>query len=278
MMFSIPSVIGEGFKAARGYADAYKAQAAGFVGANLAFAAIGASGLIHLPLPVWLGGLLITWGLGVLLTLVLAPCWTALYRFAVLGDRSRGYRMIDVRTRRVAGTMVAMAFISLLGAIPFALALDVLPHMATRRLVGLGAVGFAALVKYGAFWLNARLGIAPAMAAAGTKPAAMDTSFAYTRWASFPMLIALLLVYLPVLVISGAFVWVDNTFAFHPGSLRAVLMVSANVLVSTILITVTDIVWGGVSGRIAVALVKAQRARAAEARRRAKTGVDDDDD
>ena len=277
-MFPIFGIIGEGLKAGFGFARAYPWHVVAIYGVSLTMACIGASGIIRLPLPLWLSGLLITWLLTVFTALILAPVWTALYRFAVLGDRSRSIREFDRRTLRVAMVMLVLAFVSLLGAVPFALGLDILPLIGARRLVFFGAITFAALVKLGGFWLNARLAIAPAMAAAGAKPQALDTSFAYTRWASIPVLATFFVIYVPHLTISAALIAMPSMLDIRPGSPPAIGLFAVNILLSTVLSATTDLVWGGVIGRLAVKLVKVQRARAAEAARRARDGRDDDDD
>jgi hypothetical protein len=277
MIFPVLATIAEGLTAAWTFLRHYRWQSLGLFVAYLASGALGASGVVHFPLPTWLSGMLSTWLLSLLVTVVLAPVWTALFRFAVIGDRGRSYRQWDVRTRRVLGAMAVLAVVSLLGAVPFALGLDILPRMGPRRVVALGAISFAALVKLGAFWLNARLAIAPAMAAAGTKPQALDTSFAYTRRGAFGVLVTGLVVYLPVICITASFMLATKLFDFTPGSGEAIAFAIANVTVSTLMAGGTDLVWGAVCGRMALTLVKAQRARAAAAAKRAKEGRDDDD-
>ncbi len=276
-MFPIFNTIEEGGRAAAGFVRRYRWMALGFFAAYFAAAAIGVSGIVRLPMPLWLASLLVTWGLGAVAMVAMAPIWTALYRFAVLGDATRQYRQFDTRTLRVAGVMAVMSVIMLLGAVPFALGLDILPRVGPRRLVVLGAVAFAFMVKLGSFWLNARLVIAPAMAAAGSRPQALDTSFVYTRWSSFKVLFTLLLVYFPLLSVSACFIAGNSILEMIPGSPQDLAFATLNVVLTTALSATTDLVWGGVCGRMALKLVKAHRAKAAEATRRAKERRDEDD-
>ena len=263
-MFPVLATIDEGWTAATGFIRAYPRQSLGFLLVYLAAAGIGMSGTIEIPLPPWLAGLALTWGLGVAGLLILAPVWTALYRFAVLGDRSRRYLQFDVRTRRVAGIMLIMAIVTLVGATPFALGLDIMPLVSRRRLLVVMVVGFAFMAKFGGFWLNARLAIAPAMGATGTRPETLDTSWAYTSRASFRIMAMLFLVYLPMLSVAVFFFIALAVLQFKPGSTGAMVLTATNVIVTTILAAATDLTWGAVSARLAPTLVKIHRQRAAD--------------
>ncbi len=263
-MFSILVTIDEGWMAAVGFLRAYRRQSVIFLVVYLAAAGIGLSNWVHLPLPVWLSGLVLTWGLGAIGLVVLAPVWTSVYRFAVLGDGNRRYWQFDTRTWRVLVVMLIMATVMLVGAIPFAIGLDVLPALGVRRLFVAIVVVIAFAVKYLAFWLNARLGIAPAMAAAGTRQQAMDTSWTYTRRASLRVLGMMLLIYLPMLCIAASFVALAVLFRFPPGSTGAMVLTAMNALMTTMVSAATDLVWAAVTGRLALKLVKAYRQRAAE--------------
>lgn len=280
-LFPIFETIGEGLKSAAGFIRVRPGMFLGVLGGYGIAAAVGASGILHLPLPFWLSGLLMTWLTALLLMLALAPVWTALFRFAVLGDRDRRYLQWDVRTRRVALMMAILAFISLLGAIPFALGLDIIPRVGLRRFAVIGAVSFAALVKVGSFWLLGRLAISGAMAATGSKPQAMDTSFAYTRWAAVPVLTTMFLVYLPNLLVSGGFISSFRLLELRAGSGAALTLDIVSTTFSTLISALTDLAWVAVSGKMAMRLVKAQRVRAAEeakrARERAASRAHDDD-
>ncbi len=260
-MFPILSTIDEGWTAAVGFMRAYPRQSLLFVLVYLGAAGVGVGNFVVLPLPVWLAGLALTWGLGVTGLILLAPVWTALYRYAVLGDRNRRYWQFDVRLWRVLVVMVVMALIMLIGAVPFALGLDVLQLLGGRRMFVAGIVGFAFTVKALAFWLNARLAIAPAMGATGTRPQAMDTSWAYTRWASAKILVMLLLVYLPMLCASAFFAILAVLFHAAPGSTGAMVLTVANVVTTTLVSALTDLVWGAITGRLALKLVQAYRQR-----------------
>ena len=269
-LFPIFPTIGEGLKSALSFVRVRPGMFVGVLGGYGLAAATGASGLLRLPLPFWLSGLLVTWLTALLLTLVVAPVWTAIYRFAVLGDRERRYWQWDVRTRRVAMMLAILAVISLLGAVPFALGLDIIPRVGLRRFAVFGAVSFAALVKAGSFWLIGRLAIAGAMAATGSKPQAMDTSFAYTRWAAVPVLTTMFLVYLPNLVVSGGFISSFNLLDLRAGSGAAMVLDILSTSLSTLVSALTDFAWVAVSGKLALRLVKAQRLRAAEEAKRAR--------
>ena len=134
-MFPILGTVDEGLSAALGFVRAYRGLCVIFMLTYLAAAGVGISGWVELPLPLWLSGLALTWGLGAIGLLILAPVWTALFRFTVLGDSARRYWQFDSRTRRVALVQFIMAVVMLIGATPFALGLDVLPLVAGRRLI-----------------------------------------------------------------------------------------------------------------------------------------------
>ena len=231
-------------------------------------ATLGASGIVWLPLPAWLGGQLSSWLVNALIMLLLAPVWVAVYRFSVLDVTDRGWRQVDLRTRRVALTMLVLSLVSLIGAVPFALGLDVLPQMRAGRRLLLLAVAVAVTVKLAAWWLGARLAIAPAMAATGTNPSALDTSFTYTKGSVFRVLATRLAVHLPLLVIVGGLTQLDREFGpfeMAKGSLIGIVLM----LLSASMAAVTDLVDAAVMGRVALRLVRAHRARAAERERRA---------
>jgi hypothetical protein len=140
----------------------------------------------------------------------------------------------------------------------------VLPVLGVRRLFVVIVVGIAFVVKFLAFWLTARLAIAPAMAAAGTRAQAMDTSWDYTRWTALRILAMLLLVYLPMLCISASFVVLAFVFKLAPESTEATVLIAINVVLTTTASVATDVVWAAITGRLALRLVKAHRKRTAE--------------
>jgi hypothetical protein len=171
-----------------------------------------------------------------------------------------------------------LSVIGLLGTIPFALGLDVLGRMPMRRIVALGAVAFAFLVRLGAWWLNARLVIAPAMAASGTRPQAFDIAFGYTKGAVPRIWLTLFLVYLPLFAILAANALLERLIAPLPGTDAARVLGTGSVVLAAIASIAGDLLWGATTGRMAVALVRAQRKRAAKAARRAREGGVDDED
>lgn len=274
MLFPIFATILEGLVAAWGFVRAKPGMTIAVLCGYAVAAALGASGYLRLPIPFWLSGMLMTWLLALVLMLCLSSVWTAIYRFAVLGDVSRRFWQIDVRTRRVALMLSILAFISLLGALPFALALDVIPRVGLRRFAVLGAVGFAALVKAGSFWLLGRLAISGAMAATGSKPQAMDTSFAYTQAGAVPVLLTMFTVYLPSILLSGGFIAAIRVLEPRAGSGAALTLDILSTTLATLASAMTDFTWAAVSAKMALRLVKAQRARAAEAAKRAREEKD----
>jgi hypothetical protein len=272
-MFPVFGSIGEGLRIALRFARAYWL----FTLAMFVLAGVGAvaKGMFRLPLPMVMAQPSTVWVVDTVVLLLLVPAWTALYRFAILNDTGRGWWPPDMRMRRVALSLLALAVVALLGVLPLALALDVLPRMGPRRLVALAAIALAVLARLGSWWLAARLAIAPAMAATGTKPQALDVSFGYTRRNAFRILVTRLIIYLPLFAVIGLLELAGQHFAIGP---RGVLLHGiASVAITTLLTTATEIVDGAVFARVAVVLVKAQRARASEQARRAREGKDDDD-
>ena len=276
-MFPVFKSIGEGAQTALGYVRAYPWHAAGLLGLYAASAALGGSGLIRLPLPIWLGGQISGWLIGALTMLLLAPVWVGVYRFAILKDTGRSWRQVDVRSRRVAGAMLLLAVVGLIGAVPFALALDVLPQIQAGKRLVLVAVAFAVVVKIAGWWLAARLAIAPAMAATGTKPQALDTSFTYTGGAVFRILTVKLLVQLPKLSVIGGLALLADLpgISEPPGSVLLVGIVTA--VIGSCFYAATDLLDAAVMGRVALPLVNGYRARMAEKAKRARKAAEDDD-
>ncbi len=272
-MFPVFAAIGEGLKVALGFVRAYRL----FALAIFALALLGSlvKGYVRLPLPGVMAQPTTVWLVDTLVLLLLVPAWVAVYRFAILGDTGRGWWPLDMRVRRVALTLLALSGVTLLGVLPFALALDVLPRMGPRRLVAIGAIAMAVMVRLGAWWLAARLAIAPAMAATGTKPQALDVSFGYTKRNALRILFTRFVIYLPLFAGIGAMELLAPTFAGSPR--QALFFAIASVTFTTLLTAATELVDGAVFARVAVTLVKAQRARAADLARRAREGKDEDD-
>lgn len=272
-MFPIFGSIAEGLKVALRYGRAYPLFAAAIFGAALLGALL--KGYVRLPLPGVMAQPTTVWLVDTLVILLLAPAWVAVYRFAILNDTDRAWWPLDMRVRRVALTMLALSAVTLIGVLPFALALDVLPRMGPRRLVALAAIGMAVLVRIGSWWLSARLAIAPAMAATGTKPQALDVSFGYTRRNTMRILFTRLMIYLPLFAVIGLTEMIGPGFAGSPR--QALFFGVLSVTFTTLLTAATELVDGAVFARVAVALVKGQRARAADLARKAREGKDEDD-
>lgn len=270
-MIPILDIILEGIGSVWRYTRAHPGHVAAIFLVFIAKGLIGGAGGLTLPLPPWLSGLMLLWLLDVVSFAVLAPVWTAIYRHGVLGDLSRTPFEWDIRTRRVLLAGVIMAGITLLGAIPFALGLDLLPRLGTRRAVAFGAIAFACLVKIGAFWLNARLAIAPAMGAAGAKPQFLDTAFSNSRHSAASILMAMFVVYLPLLGVVGLLMFASVLISPMPGTTEFTVLKFANAGASILFGAGTELVWAGVTARFAPALIRFQRDRA---KRRAR---DDED-
>ncbi len=230
----------------------------------LLLCAIGAYAVLFLVrslvLPQWhldgkTGGF-ITDAFGDLPTLILlVPVWTALARFVILRDRARGYFPIDVRVRRVLVTSLVLALISLIGGLVFAFALDVGPRMQERRMLALALLGAAVGWKCICWWLGARLAIAPALAAAGARKEALDTSFAYTSGAVFGILLLKLVIYTPAFVLVGILFAVNLRFGIGTA------LQFGGVAFATLLNAVTDVVDVAAMSLVAVRLVRLRTAK-----------------
>ena len=232
-MFPIAQMVMEGVRAVPKFARAYPRQT---IAAALIYAAIaGVSALVlpQLPIAFLASGHFKTW-LGTLLALVLmAPIWTSVYRFVILGDTAHRYWPPDMRSRRVLTVLAILSVITLIGGLPFVFVVDLLPRLTVRRLVSVGIVGGALLVKLVFLWLTLRLAIAAAMAATGTRPNAMDTSFGYTSGAVMRILATKILVSLPLIVsvglfmLAGRLVNAENAVMTHPVTLGVVTALTA---------------------------------------------------
>jgi len=260
-VIAVFATIDDGLRIVPRFLRAYPWQSLGFLIVYAVTSAASASGLLHLPLPAWMAGQMSVWLFGTLGTLLLAPVWTALYRFAILNDTDRCWWQPDFRTRRVAGVLTALAVVGLIGAAPFAAGLDILPRLGARRMMVIAAVGVAVAVRLGAIWLSTRLAIAPAMAATGTKSEALDISFDYTGGATMRVFAIRTLVYLPLIVTMGAFALALQMFQVGLPVDQVNMLTIANVIVSTLFTACTELIDGAVMARTAVALVRAHRAR-----------------
>jgi len=211
----------------------------------------------------WTGSQISAW-VGSLPQIVLvAPVWTALLRFVILGDKRRRYRIWDYRVRRVLLVTVILSAILMAGGLLFALSLDVLPRFRIRRLVALAVLAVTLGAKIVSWWLVMRLAIAPALAAAGTRRYALDTAFSFTRRWLGTIFGVKLIIYAPLFLLVGG-LWLIARL--HPDLQQVILahpLAVAPVTLTTGLVELTD--------AAAMALVAMRIVRA-----RAKGDADDD--
>jgi hypothetical protein len=163
-------------------------------------ATLSALVLPRLPINFLASGHVKTW-LGTLIALVLmAPIWTSVYRFVVLGDTEHRYWPPDMRSRRVLTVLVILSAITMIGGLPFVFIIDLMPRLTIRKLAIAGILLGVVAAKLVFLWLTLRLSIAAPMGAAGTRPNPLDTSFGYTRGAVMRIFATKGLVYLPLIV------------------------------------------------------------------------------
>ena len=154
------------------------------------YAAAAAVSLLVLPDPLvgpFAGGRIGTWLVGLLAMVPMAPIWTSLYRFVILGDTCRHYWPPDRRSLRVLVAQVILSAITATGALPFAVFVDFWPRLTigTRWIAALLA-GLSAL-RLLALWLSLRLAIAPHVGAAGKSRPFLESSFVYSGGAVLRM-------------------------------------------------------------------------------------------
>jgi hypothetical protein len=247
-MIPVLETVQTGAQAALRFARTYRAM---LVVAAAIYAAAAALPMIagpRLHLHGWLAPHLLDWALSLPATILLAPVWIALNRFVVIGDTERRYLSLDVRLGRMLFVLLTLSVIGMLGGAPFAFALDFNPGLNGRMAIGLSILAGAAVSKALAWWLQLRLAIAPAMAAAGTRKRPLDTAFGYTGGRLWRIVAVRLLIYLPLLAMAGVLI-VTGRLA---GPLRAgALAQPAIVVVVTILTACTELVDAAAMARIA---------------------------
>ena len=202
-MFPVVQTIRAGILATNGFARNYPRQTIAAVAIYAASAAI----LVLVPpgphLGFFVGGEIRTWVGSMLALFLLAPVWTSLCRFVILGDTERRYWPPDRRDRRVLTVLIILSAIAMTGSLPFVVFVDTLQRLTISSSWIAGMLACVVMARLLFMWLALRLSIAPAMGAAGTRPNALDTSFAYTRRAVPRLFAAKALVYLPLIVLAG---------------------------------------------------------------------------
>jgi hypothetical protein len=222
--------------------------------AALVYAGSAALSILLLPRLHLAGSIepyLVSWFASLPGVVVLAPVWTALNRFVILGDRNRRILDVDLRVRRVLVVLLALSFIAMLGGAPFALIFDFPSRLIRRRTLAWGIIGVAGLIKLAERWLSFRLAIAPAMAAAGTRKRPLDTAFAYTGGAVFRITGVKLVIYLPLFAMIAT---LKLTGGLAGGLQTALLAPPAIVSIVTVLAACTELVDAATMARIALRL------------------------
>ena len=202
---------------------------------------------------------LVSWLVSLPGIVLLAPMWTALNRFIILGDRGRRLISVDFRLRRVVVVLLALSLIGMLGGAPFALVFDFASRLITRRTLAWGIIGATCLIKLAERWLSFRLAIAPAMAAAGTRKRPLDVAFSYTSGTVFRIVGVKLVIYLPLFVMIGT---LKLTGGLGTGLQTALLAPPGIVSIVTVLTAFTELVDAATMARLAMRL--AGRPAAAE--------------
>jgi hypothetical protein len=199
----------------------------------------------------------ISWLAALPLLVLLAPFWTALHRFIIVKDDSRRYFVWDMRMRRVLLVTFVLSFVSMLGGMSLVFGIAAVSRLGGRRLVILGVLAASFLARVATWWLSCRLSIAPPLAAAGTRPNALDTAFAYTPGVVLRILGVQLVIYLPLFALIGGTMLMEHiaprlqaNFLFRPALGVAVAAITA----------CAEFVEGAAMALIAVKLVNARRA------------------
>lgn len=233
-MFPVLSTLKAGLLAMKLFIRSYPRQTVAAALIYVATAILSAVVLPRLP-PISLlaSGHIKTW-FGTLISLVLlAPIWTSVYRFVVLGDTEHRYWPPDKRSRRVLTVLIILSAITMIGGLPFVFIVDLMPRLTMRRLAIAGVVAGAIASKLIFFWLSIRLSIAPTMGATGTRPNPLDTSFGYTHGAVMRIVATKALLYAPLIVLFVAITALarlteagDGLFA-HPVTIAVITAATA---------------------------------------------------
>ncbi len=147
---------------------------------------------------------LVSWLITLPQTLALAPVWTALPRFIILGDAGRRLPTFDVRLRRVVMVTLVLSAILLLGGLVFAVTIDGLRRFPIRPLFARPMLLLTFGARLATWWLLLRLAIAPAMAAAGARDYPLDTAFSFTRGWFRRITGVRVIIYAPLVLLTGA--------------------------------------------------------------------------
>jgi hypothetical protein len=206
--------------------------------------------------PGWTGSLVSAWAGSLPQTVLLAPVWTALLRFVILGDKRRRYRVWDYRVRRVLFVTLIMLTALAAGGFLFALSLDLLPRFPVRRMVVTGVLAATLGLKFASWWLVMRLAIAPALAAAGTRRYALDTAFSFTRRWLGTIFGVKLVIYLPLFVLIGGLMLAGGFRTDLQAEMLARPLSVALVTVATALVELVD---AAAMALVAVRIVRARK-------------------
>ncbi len=206
------------------------------------------------------------WVASLPLLVLLAPIWTALYRFVILKEAHRGYAVADIRFWRVLLTGFVLSLIGFFGGMALVVGTVLMTGMGARRLVIFAIMVGSALLRVAAWWFSLRLAIAPPLGAAGARPRPLDTAFSYTQGAVWRILVTKMLIYLPLfLAASAMFLAAHLAPRLQSGT---VVQYAESVAVSLIT-ACTDLLDGATMAMLAMHLVRARRsatlAEAAEA-------------
>ncbi|HET6195115.1 MAG TPA: hypothetical protein VFE12_05160, partial [Acetobacteraceae bacterium] len=187
--------------------------------------------------------------------LLLAPVWTALPRFIILGDERRRLLTFDYRLRRVVLVTLVLSAILMVGGLAFAITLDALQKFHVRLLFARPLLLLVFIARLAAWWLVLRLAIAPAMAAAGLRSYAIDTSFSFTRGWLFRIVGVRVIVYVPAGLLIGGI----ELGAYVRPELQATFNLLPWVAAATLLTGLTELADSAAMARIAVHIVRSRQ-------------------
>jgi hypothetical protein len=189
--------------------------------------------------------------------LLLAPVWTALPRFIIVGDGRRGLLTFDYRLRRVVLVTLVLSAILMIGGLAFAITLDALQNFRVRLLFARPLLVLVFIARLAAWWLVLRLAIAPAMAAAGLRSYPIDTSFSFTRGWLFRIVRVRAIVYAPAGLLFGAM----GLGAYVRPELQATFKLLPWVAAATLLTGLTELVDSAAMARIALHIVRSRQGK-----------------